>query len=148
MIIDRLEEAQLIYPLHHSFEKAFVYLRSTNLAALPPGKIHLDGDSLFVLVQEYQTKQIEQGKWEAHKRYIDIQYIVSGEELVNYANISKMKLGNYDPERDFQSMNGEGQKIELSAGSFMVFFPQDAHMPGLSIVESKTVRKVVVKCLI
>lgn len=146
MIIDTLPESQLIYLLHPSFEKAFTFLRSTDLNILPPGRINIDGDAIYALVQEYQTKPVDQGKWESHQRYIDIQYIESGVELINYQNLSKMKLGDYDSERDFQSMNGEGQLIELSAGSFMVFFPQDAHMPGLSKTIPSSVKKVVVKC--
>ena len=79
MIIDTLAESQLIYPLHPSFEQAFTFLRSTDLKSLPTGRISIDGDAIYALVQEYQTKPVDQGKWESHKRYIDIQYIVSGE---------------------------------------------------------------------
>ncbi len=146
MIIDTLTASQLLYPLHPSFEQAFTFLRSTDLTTLPNGKISIDGDAIYALVQEYQTKPVDQGKWESHQRYIDIQYIVSGVELINYQNLSSMKMGNYDSERDFQSMTGEGQMVELSAGSFMVFFPQDAHMPGLVKNTSSLVKKVVVKC--
>ncbi len=146
MIIDTLPESQLLYPLHPTFEQAFTFLRSTDQTTLPTGRINIDGDAIYALVQEYQTKPVDQGKWESHQRYIDIQYIVTGEELINYQNLSSMKLGNYDSERDFQSMTGEGQLVELSAGSFMVFFPQDAHMPGLAKNTSSLVKKVVVKC--
>ena len=148
MIQDTLAESQFIYPLHHLFKKAFAFLRTTNLKSLAIGRISLDGDAIYALVQEYQTKPVDQGKWESHRRYIDIQYIVYGAELINYQNLSKMKLDNYDSERDFQSMTGEGQLIELSGGSFMVFFPQDAHMPGLAKTTPSMVKKVVVKCLV
>ena len=146
MILDTLAESELIYPLYYSIEKAFVFLRSTDLNSLPIGRIYLDGDAVYASVQEYQTKPVDQGKWESHRRYIDIQYLVFGAELINYQNLSKMKLGDYDSERDFQSMTGEGQLIELAAGSFMAFFPQDAHMPGLTQDSPSSVKKVVVKC--
>ena len=146
MIIDALAESQLIYPLHPSFEQAFTFLRSTDLESLPIGRINIDGDAIYALVQEYHTKPVDQGNWESHKRFIDIQYIVSGVELINFGTISQMQLGNYDMERDFQSMTGDGQLIELSAGSFMVFFPQDAHMPGLTKTTPSPVKKVVIKC--
>jgi YhcH/YjgK/YiaL family protein len=146
MIFDTLADSQIIYPVHHSFEQAFTFLRSTDLKTLPTGRINIDGDAIYALVQEYHTKPMEQGKWESHRRYIDIQYIVSGGELINYGNLSQMKLGDYETDRDFQPMTGEGQLIELPAGSFMVFFPQDAHMPGLAKTTPSMVKKIVVKC--
>jgi YhcH/YjgK/YiaL family protein len=148
MIYDVLDNSQLYEGIHKSLKTALAFLRSNDLAAMRVGRIDLEGDSIYVLVQEYMTKPTDQGKWEAHKRYIDVQYLMSGSERVGFTNIETMKLGTYNPERDFQPMTGDGQMIELSAGSFLILFPQDAHMPGLEMNSSSFVKKVVVKCLI
>jgi YhcH/YjgK/YiaL family protein len=148
MIYDNLENSQVYANLNPRLEKALSFLQSTDLAALKPGRIELEGDSIYVLVQEYLTKSQESGNWEAHKRYIDVQYIVSGSERVGFSMLNSMKLGEYKEERDFQAMFGEGQFLTLNAGSFVVFFPQDAHMPGIAIESLAPVKKIVVKCAV
>jgi beta-galactosidase beta subunit len=60
------------------------------------------------LVQEYITKPLEQGLWEAHRNYIDFQYMFSGQERMGFANLSTMRFGDYIPEKDFQPMIGNG----------------------------------------
>jgi len=148
MIYDTLENARIYANLNPRLEKAFSFLLSTDLAALEPGRMELEGDFIYVLVQEYLSKPESEGKWEAHKRYIDVQYIVSGTELIGFALVNTMKLGEYIPEKDFQSMKGSGQMMQMSAGDFAVFYPQDAHMPGLENGKQTLVKKVVVKCAI
>ena len=148
MILDVLNHAILYEKIHKSLDLAFSFLRSTDLKSLSPGRLELQGDSVYALVQEYTTKSEEQGKWEAHKQFIDIQYIVEGVEKIGYSSLTNLHLGDYFPERDFQSATGEGQWIRLRSGSFVVFFPQDAHMPGLSDRSPSSVKKVVIKCMI
>ena len=109
------------------------------------GRVDIDGDRLYALVQEYQTRPAEQGLWEAHRRYIDVQYIVSGRERMGVANIHTMQLGEYVMEKDFQPMTGTGNDIEVFPGSFIIFFPEDGHMPGLKVNEPERVKKVVLK---
>jgi YhcH/YjgK/YiaL family protein len=148
MIYDVLENTKLYSSITHSLGRAFSFLLSNDLASLKPGRMEIEGDLIYVLVQEYMTKPESAGKWEAHKRYIDVQYLVSGSEYVGFSPISKMTLGDYNPQKDFQALKGIGQKIQLIAGSFMVFFPQDAHMPGLTNGFDTPVKKIVVKCAI
>ncbi len=145
MICDTLENSQIYAKLSPGLEKAFAFLNSNNLAVLEPGRMDLEGNSIYVMVQEYTSKPESEGKWEAHKRYIDVQYIISGTELIGFALLNTMKLGEYNPEKDFQAMTGSGQMLKLTAGDFAVFFPQDAHMPGLEDGERALVKKVVVK---
>ncbi|MBA4384265.1 MAG: YhcH/YjgK/YiaL family protein, partial [Anaerolinea sp.] len=128
--------------------RAFSFLLSNDLASLEPGRMEIEGESLYVLVQQYISKPETSGKWEAHKRYIDVQYLVSGSERVGYSAITKMTLGDYNPQKDFQALSGTGQILQLNAGSFMVFFPQDAHMPGLANGYETSIKKIVVKCAI
>ena len=115
------------------------------MASLPPGRYELDGINLYVMSQEYTTKLPEQGKWEAHRRYIDLQYIVSGTERIGYAHLSRLTQGDYNSEKDFHALSGVGDYITLSAGDFMLLFPEDAHMPGMAVGDPVPVKKVVVK---
>jgi YhcH/YjgK/YiaL family protein len=148
MIYDMLENSRLYTQITPQLEKAFSFLQSTNLADLKPGRIELEGDSVYVMVQEYLTKPQDAGQWEAHKRYVDVQYIVSGSEKIGFAMLNSMQLGEYNPERDFQAMFGEGQFMTMIPGSFAVFFPQDAHMPGIAMEELAPVKKIVIKCAV
>ncbi len=145
MIADRLSNAHLYAAIHPRFVSAFEYLQRTDLQSLPVGRIELDGKNLYVMVQEYQTKLPEQGRWEAHRRYIDVQYVLSGKEIIRYANLGRLTLGEYDPERDFQALSGEGDNLSASSGDFVILFPQDAHMPGMAIDTPIPVKKIVVK---
>ena len=145
MILDSLRNAHLYSALSGRFDQAFQYLREADLANLPLGKYELDGTNVFVALQEYTTKRPEQGKWEAHRRYIDIQYIVSGSEQICYAALSRMQQGEYLEAKDFLALSGEGDLLTLHGGDFAVFFPEDAHRPGMALGEPAQVRKAVVK---
>lgn len=144
MIIDRIENAARYYPLHPKFKQAFDYIAQIDIHTLPVGRHEID-DNMYVLVQEYTTKPKAEGKWEAHHRYIDLQYVVQGAEGMGYANIHDLDQGEYIPEKDFLPLFGEGEQIALRSGYFVLLFPEDAHMPGMALGESKPARKIVVK---
>jgi YhcH/YjgK/YiaL family protein len=144
MIIDRIENAAIYYPLHPKFKQAFDYISHIDVLTTPVGRHEID-DSMYVLVQEYTTKLKEQGKWEAHRLYIDLQYVVQGAEGMGYANIHDLRQDKYVAEKDFLPLFGEGQQIELRSGYFVLLFPEDAHMPSMSLDEPAPVRKIVVK---
>lgn len=145
MIFDTLENALRYGGLGSGLPAALKYLLETDLASLPVGRIDLDEDRLYVLVQEYATKPVAQGKWEAHRRYIDVQYLASGRERMGFANLGTLQLGEYHPEKDFQALSGTGNYVEVLAGAFVIFFPEDAHMPGLCVDQPEPVRKIVLK---
>ena len=145
MIIDRIENATLYYPIHARFERAFEHIRQMDVEIIPVGRYELDGDNMYVLVQEYNTKLREEAKWEAHRRYIDLQYVVRGAEGMGYANIHHLQQGEYDAAKDFLPLFGEGDLVKLKSGYFVLLFPEDAHMPSLAIENPKPVKKVVIK---
>ncbi len=145
MIIDRIKNASLYYPLHPKFKQAFDYIAQIEINIIPVGRHDVDHDAMYILVQEYNTKTKEAGKWEAHRRYIDLQYVVQGTEGMGYANINDLQQGEYLPEKDFLPLFGEGQQIELRSGYFVLLFPEDAHMPSMALGESQPARKIVVK---
>jgi YhcH/YjgK/YiaL family protein len=92
------------------------------------------------------TKDISEGRWEAHKKYIDVQFVAQGSELFGYASMNNMKEETeYDTEKDVYFLEGNGNFIDLQEGMFGVFFPHDVHMPSISKDKSIKVKKVVVK---
>ncbi len=146
MILDTLDNAHLYECLGEGFAKAFAYLRSDRPATDAVASHQLDGEALFVNVDEYSTKPIEQGRYEAHRTYADVQYVVSGGEQMGYAPVDTLtETEAYDAERDVAFYTGDGAMLRIPAGSFVVFFPQDGHMPCIADGSPAEVRKVVVK---
>ena len=147
MIADVLKNRQIYASISPRIKTALEYIAKTDFSAIAPGRYELDGSNLFVLVQAYDSIPREQGKWECHKNYIDIQYIAEGVEQIGCNNINKMKVTTeYNPEKDIAFLSGEGDFITFSKGSYGIFFPADAHMPKIAPnnIPDK-VKKVVVK---
>jgi len=125
---------------------AFNFLETNDITQLADGKYELDGANLFAIVSSYDTKPKENGKWECHQKYIDIQYIASGIELIGHAPIASMAVSEaYDDNRDVAFLVGEGNYVIVPQGYFTIFYPQDVHSPNLAVKESVAVKKVVVK---
>lgn len=146
MVFDQLKNAQLYFAFGDRMKAGLEYLLNTDFAATEPGKYEIDGDNVFALVQEYNSKPMTSGKWEAHKKYADIQFIVSGKEKMGYSNSQKMIVTvDYNEEKDISYLKGEGIFLTVEEGSFAIFFPSDIHMPGIAVNLSTPVKKVVVK---
>jgi len=146
MIFDQLKHAQIYFPLGERIQKALEYLMNTDLKALEPGKYEIDGDEIYSIVSQYDTKPVTSGKWEAHKKYLDIQYIVEGKEKIGYSFSNKMIVTQeYDDNKDIMFLKGEGYFLTAEAGHFALLFPSDIHMPGIAINISTPVKKIVVK---
>lgn len=145
MIIDRIDNASFYYSIHPKFKYAFDYLDQIDIHTIPAGKYEMDGDAVYALVQEYNTKLKEQGVWEAHRSYIDLQYVVQGVEGIGYANIHHLKQGEYDAAKDFLPLHGEGDFVTVHSGSFMLLLPEDGHMPGMAVGVPAPVKKIVIK---
>ncbi|MCB0106950.1 MAG: YhcH/YjgK/YiaL family protein [Caldilineaceae bacterium] len=156
MIIDRLSNLNAsFYPslfaaagtsgLVSRLQAGFNYLQQTDLSAVPAGTVQIDGDRVFAMIQEYNTKPRAQGFWESHRKYIDIQYVVSGVEQMGYVNIAQVTNGAYDADKDLIMHEGSGSFILLPAGMFTLLFPNDVHMPQIAVDNPHPVKKVVVK---
>jgi YhcH/YjgK/YiaL family protein len=147
MIIDRLEKASLYQGIHKRLAAAFDYLQKTDLDKVEPGTHEIEGRKVYVMVQQYETKPMEKGRWEAHRKYIDVQYVHQGAERFGYANLLELKPGNYDDAKDFLSLEGKekGDFFLVRQGTFVILFPQDGHMPGMAVSIPQPVRKFVVK---
>jgi len=145
MIIDALANMELYQDFNEKIYNALTFLKETDVAALPVGRYDIDGDTIFALVQEYETKPLEQCRWEAHYNYTDIQYVVMGGEKMGYANIAGTVKTEDRPAEDVYFLDADGDQFQVKEGFFAIFTPQDAHMPGIAISEPKHIKKVVIK---
>ncbi|MBQ7525874.1 MAG: YhcH/YjgK/YiaL family protein [Abditibacteriota bacterium] len=150
MITDKLENAKTYYSTHQGLMDALLFLQSNDLKALSVGR-HTISKRCFAVVTEYDTQSVEERQWEAHKRYIDVQYVVSGNERFEYAPVSDLKNPTpYDRGEDTYNLEGKGIVVPNNPGHFAVFFPQDGHKPGVYGPGEKAsaVKKVIVKVVL
>ena len=148
MIVDKIENAGLYGGLSEDIANALQALRQLNPAELTDGRHDIDGDKLYLVSQHYETKPFRQGKLEAHRKYIDIQSVVAGRELLRYAPLGHLETAQpYDEAKDvaFYKVPDRISSIILSPGLFCILFPEDAHMPGRQLSAPSSVHKVVVK---
>ena len=146
MIIDSIKNASLYKGIGTRIRMALEYLAKTDFATMAPGRYDIDGNNVYALVQQYATKPREKGVWEAHRRYVDVQYVAAGIETMGYAHIGNLVVTQaYSSKDDCTLFVGTGDYITARAGTFVVFFPEDGHMPCLVSDAPVPVRKVVVK---
>ncbi len=146
MIFDNLKNASLYFSLGEKVEKALRYLQTTDFSTVEPGTYDLDGTDVYAIVSEYNTKPLSSGRWEAHKKYIDVQFVYDGKERIGFTDTKKvMVLEEYNDRKDVAIYKGEGHFINVEENHFCIFFPTDIHMPGIAINIPKAVKKVVVK---
>lgn len=147
MVIDTLENAALYENLGPRFALGFQYLRETDFSQVAKGKYEIDGTNLIAIVNEYDTIDQLGEQMEAHKKYIDIQYIVSGEELIGHDLLQQQVPSKaYDEENDFWLFADTPTFFsKMRAGMFAIFFPTDLHMPNIRVQEATPVKKVVLK---
>jgi len=148
MIVDKLENACAYKSISARMAKAFEILKDESLINKEDGRYDIDGDNIYYMVQRYQTMPVAEGKLEAHKNYIDVQYVVKGQELMGYAPLNNLKIETpYDSEKDFilYEPSDEFSTVKLTEGMFCVLYPQDTHMPCRAIAEPIDVHKIVIK---
>jgi YhcH/YjgK/YiaL family protein len=129
-------------------EAAFQYLARTDLATLPLGRTNVQGDDIYVSVSEAETRPAAQARFEAHRRYIDIQLVVKGQEAIALAPVTGLTtMEAYDAAKDieFFAPPRESVTLALHPGEFAVFAPGDAHEPSLHLDGPHVSRKVVAK---
>ncbi len=152
MIIDKLSNSD-IYTQNEDLKAAFTYLKSLNKFPKEEGKVEICGERIFANIAKYQTKDKTECKIEAHRNYIDIQVLFSGRENIAWHPVSELvenipyneesDVGFYTPPKH---MAGQGT---LSKGTFMLLFPDDAHMPQIAVDDiPETVEKIVIKIMV
>ena len=149
MIFDHVKNCEQYYSLHKNFEKAFDFIKRAVAENLPVGKYEIDGKDLYASVQEYQAKAPEDGKFEGHRNYIDIQYIVSGIETIEVVDIEKAAIKTeYNEVKDveFYHDNAKSTVAVVESGEYGILYPNDIHKPGIEYKPlPSAVKKIVVK---
>jgi YhcH/YjgK/YiaL family protein len=146
--INKRELAIAYFKNKTRWQNAFNFLRSTDFKKSDLKRYDIDGDKLFATVSEYISKNEETTNFEAHRKYIDIQYVISGKEVMNIAPLTSVKevLTPYDATKDIEFVTvTKIVNYKATPSNFFIFFPCDAHRPGLKDGTNSPVRKVVIK---
>jgi biofilm protein TabA len=145
MILSVLCQSSRYASLHPLFSQAFDYIRNTDLFALAPGRYPIVGDDLFAIVEQVPGKTREMAKLECHRRYIDIQLVLEGDEQMGWKPHADClnPVSDYSEEKDIRFFHdAPASWITVPPEYFCIFFPEDAHAP---LVSNGTVRKVIFK---
>ena len=152
MIIDNIRNCEKYECVHEGFKKAFDAIKEIVSENKGVGKYEIDGKNVFVMVQEYTSKLEADCKFEAHRKYIDIQFIISGEEKIYIGPLEGLKpVTEFNTESDgglFEAPQSYTTAV-VADGDFAIIYPDEAHAPGISINENqKNIRKIVAKVLL
>lgn len=144
--IDEQEFARQ-YQLNKKYwDEAFTFLKEHDLAAMAKGKYPIDEDNVYASVTEDPTKDFDKTNWESHRKYIDLQCIITGDEKMGVYPVAKSTVTKeYDDKKDVANYTAKGKFYEASAGTFFIFFPQSAHRPNITPGGNKIEKKIVIK---
>jgi YhcH/YjgK/YiaL family protein len=147
MLIDTLENAARYAGLRMGCSEAFGFLDQPGLEDLPDGEYEISGDLVYAIIDRTQGRNVSDARLEGHRKYLDIQYVISGEESMGWHPLSGLTSAvPYDETKDLEFFEGEPLSIvRVPPGCFAVFLPTDAHMPLLG---DGPIHKVVVKVAI
>lgn len=147
MIYDTLANMAHYKGIHPNLDTAIDYLTSHDLAALPNGRNEVDGDNVFVNVMEAAYHTAEDGCFEAHHTYADIQISLTGDEFIGWLPLSVFPEWDENEETKlFEEKPAADVLLPMKKGTFVILFPEDAHAPGIGTGKGrKAVGKVKVK---
>lgn len=150
MIKDNIKNSKNYYNLSERVKLGLEYLNNTDFSAIENGRYQILGNDVVAIVQDYLSKPLEEGQFEAHKNHIDIQYIIDGEEQIGVSNIE-----NFSEDSDYNEINDivflkrkhncKPEFLNLKRHEFVILNPDDAHMPSLSLEKPCHVKKAVIK---
>lgn len=131
------------YSTYLRLHKAIDFINSGKVFDLPVGRTDLDED-IYINVMEFETKQ--ENLFEAHRKYIDIHFVIEGEEAIEIANISSLDVTQpYDEEKECVLGKAHGTRHIIKKGQYCITMPQEAHSPGLCVTSPKKIKKAVFK---
>jgi len=144
--VNRVVFAQQYHKNKAEWDKAFAFLRDSDLLSLKPGKYVIDGTNVYATLTKGPEKTFEQSAWESHRKYIDLQYVIKGKEKIGVAPIdSATVIKPYNETSDAANYTANGQYYIAEPGTFFLFFPGDAHRPNIKVDGYEVVKKIVVK---
>jgi len=128
------------------WDEAFAFLKNQDLDKIAKGKYPIDGDNVFASVTTDSTKDFDKTNWESHRKYIDLQYVINGEEKMGVCPVSKATVTKpYDEKRDAANYSAAGKIYSATPRTFFMFFPSDAHRPNITPGGNKIDKKIVIK---
>jgi biofilm protein TabA len=145
MIADTLEQSFRYAALQPAFARAFAFLLQTDLLSLEPGRHAIEGDRIFVSIDHRDGRGRDGARTEAHQQHVDIQLTLEGAEEIGWMPLAACRLPTapYDAEKDITFFSDRPDTwIQVPAGSFAIFFPDDAHAP---LAGKGPLKKAVVK---
>jgi YhcH/YjgK/YiaL family protein len=145
MILSTLSQSDRYAALHPLFPRAFEYIRNTGLLSLAPGRYPIAGDDLFVIVENAPGRTRAEAKLECHRKYIDIQLVLEGNDEMGWKALADCSdpVSDYSAEKDIRFFSdAPASWISTPPGAFCIFFPEDAHAP---LVSAAFIRKVIFK---
>jgi YhcH/YjgK/YiaL family protein len=150
MIVDNIENYANYLALPERIVRAIEYIGSTDFTFVESGQYELDGKNMISIVSRYRTKLPEQAVWESHKNYIDVQFVAGGNERFGHIPMTSSPVAKtpYSEEKDVIFYEPGEATFAAPAGTFMIFYPDDIHAPGLAAgnpPQPSEVVKVVVK---
>lgn len=145
MIVDNIKNYGLYAHLSEKISKAFNFIVSNDLKQMELGTYEIEGDDIFAMLQEYDTKEEHDCKLEGHYKYIDLQYMVTGSEQMGFSPLSTQIPTEINEEKDYAFYAEKGTLLTMTEGMFAVFYPHDLHMPCVKSEAISKIRKVVVK---
>ena len=148
MILDCISNIDRYTKLSERLTTALNFLKTHDFSTYEPGKYELDGDNIYFMIQAYMTKPDNEMKWENHRKYLDIQCILEGEEIAGVAPISSLTLiEEYSVEKDmeFYSNNEISTNVYLIPKTYAIFFPGEAHKPCVQCDKPVKCKKVIIK---
>ncbi|HEY6901668.1 MAG TPA: YhcH/YjgK/YiaL family protein [Puia sp.] len=127
------------------WDKVFGWMRTADAASLQPGSYPIDGDNVFVRVSQ-SPRDFDSSRWEGHRYYHDIHFIISGKERIGKGVIARdTAITAYDSSRDITFYRGPGDYYPLDPGEFFIFFTGDAHRPFIKESGYPAVKHIVIK---
>ena len=135
MILDSLKNKAQYAALHPRFQQVFDFIDNNDVASLPCGRHDIDGDNIYVVVQEWDLRELKEARLELHRKYIDIQMLLSGPNEVFGWSEKKDCLtpeADFDEAKDVQFFTDTPQCFySVGEGQFSILFPEDGHAPML-----------------
>jgi YhcH/YjgK/YiaL family protein len=134
MIVDKIENYAKYATLPPALYRAIQYLGSTDFSHVENGQYELDGRDMVSIVNRYVTKTQDKAIWESHRKYIDVQFVAGGRERFGWVSLGKAPPATteYNDEKDVIFYEAGTETYDAPAGTFMIFYPDDVHAPGLA----------------
>jgi len=144
--IDKTEFAKQYHTNQVCWDKAFAFLKRTDLDTIAPGRYLIDGENVFAVITEIPSKRFDTSKWESHRNFADIHYVIRGKEKIGVAPVTAVTVTQeYNPARDLINYKGNGKYFIASPEDYFVFFPHQAHRPNIKVDGYEVVKKMYIK---